>query len=141
MAVDLEKADLATNDRIQHEPDEAIQHPPISTLKDGEPETEEPDKISIHSHSSIATIPPPSELAQHRRSKSNTPSTRSRTPTAIPRSKRRGLFGRFTLVPEIENAKEHKRSIKWFITMLVALAAAAAPMGSAIFLRKLSVDS
>jgi hypothetical protein len=139
MAIDLENADLAANNGIQHEPDETIQHPPIATMQDGELEIQESDKISIRSHSTVATIP--AELDQHTRSKSNTPSTRSRTPTIIPRSQRRGLFGKFTLVPEIENSKEHKRSTKWFITALVALAAAAAPMGSAIFLRKYGIMS
>jgi hypothetical protein len=136
MVVDLEKADLAASNRIQHEPHEAIQHPAISTVKDGEQECAESDNISTHSHSSIASITPAPEQGEQQRSKSRTPSSRSRISTIIPRSKRRGLFGRFTIVPEIENSKEHKRSIKWFITALIALAAATAPMGSAIFLRK-----
>jgi hypothetical protein len=36
----------------------------------------------------------------------------------------------------VQNPYDYKRSIKWFITFQVAIAAAAAPMGSAIILRK-----
>ena len=60
------------------------------------------------------------------------------TPSAIkvPRSQRRGLFGRFTLLAEVEEPKDYPRRTKWFITFVVALAAIAAPLGSAIFFRK-----
>ncbi|KAI9813249.1 MAG: hypothetical protein M1827_004191 [Pycnora praestabilis] len=58
----------------------------------------------------------------------------SRSVSIIPRSKRRGLLGRFTVVPEVAEPQfDYKRSIKWFITFVIAAAAAAAPMGSAIF--------
>ncbi|KUJ11958.1 MFS multidrug transporter-like protein [Mollisia scopiformis] len=66
--------------------------------------------------------------------------TRSRSssfspePVVVPRSKRRGLLARFTLIPEVEEPYDYKRSTKWFITFQVAIAAAAAPMGSAILL-------
>ncbi|MCJ1457039.1 hypothetical protein MMC28_007405 [Mycoblastus sanguinarius] len=50
----------------------------------------------------------------------------------VPRSQRRGLFGRFTIVAEVEEPKLYPRRTKWFITFVVALAAVAAPMGSAI---------
>ncbi|CAD6572603.1 MAG: hypothetical protein ASARMPREDX12_005323 [Alectoria sarmentosa] len=53
-------------------------------------------------------------------------------PVNVPRSKRRGLFGRFTIVAEVEEPKHYSRRIKWYITFVVALAAVAAPMGSAI---------
>ncbi|KAK4241631.1 hypothetical protein C8A03DRAFT_40986 [Achaetomium macrosporum] len=53
---------------------------------------------------------------------------------AVPRARRRGLLGRFTIIPEVERPYEYKNSTKWMITAIVALAAAAAPMGSAIFL-------
>ncbi|KAK4104300.1 hypothetical protein N658DRAFT_420574 [Parathielavia hyrcaniae] len=54
----------------------------------------------------------------------------------VPRSQRRGLLGRLTLIPEVERPYEYKNSTKWMITAVVALAAAAAPMGSGIFLRE-----
>ena len=58
-------------------------------------------------------------------------------PVEVPRSLRRGLFGRFTLLAEITEPKHYSRGVKWWITFIVALAAIAAPMGSAIILRKI----
>lgn len=57
-------------------------------------------------------------------------------PVKIPRAQRRGLFGRFTLVAEVEEPKHYPRKTKWFITFIVAFAAIAAPMGSAIIFRE-----
>ena len=59
-------------------------------------------------------------------------------PTAvkIPRSQRRGLFGRFTVVAEVTEPKHYPRSTKWFLTFVIALAAVAAPLGSAIIFRE-----
>lgn len=59
----------------------------------------------------------------------------SRTVSVIQRSKRRGLLGSWTVVPEIVEAKDYSRRVKWFITFVIAMAAVAAPMGSAIFFR------
>ena len=61
-----------------------------------------------------------------------------KTPAAVkvPRSQRRGLFGRFTILAEVEEPKHYPRRTKWFITFVVAMAAMAAPLGSAIFFRK-----
>lgn len=58
-------------------------------------------------------------------------------PTAVrvPRSQRRGLFARATILAEIEDPYQYSYKTKWFIVFLVAYAAAAAPMGSAIFFR------
>ncbi|CAI7567980.1 unnamed protein product [Penicillium glandicola] len=56
----------------------------------------------------------------------------------VARLKRRGLFGQLALVAEVENPKTYPRKTKWFITFVVALAGATAPMGSAIFLPALS---
>lgn len=69
------------------------------------------------------------------------PATLSRTlsnpppPVPVPRDRRRGLCGRFTVVAEVEIPKHYARGTKWFITFVIAIAAMAAPMGSAIFLR------
>ncbi|KAJ9486038.1 hypothetical protein VN97_g7304 [Penicillium thymicola] len=60
-------------------------------------------------------------------------------PIKVARLKRRGLFGQLALVAEVENPKTYTRRMKWFITFVVALAGATAPMGSAIFLRKSSI--
>ncbi|CAI7615302.1 unnamed protein product [Penicillium bialowiezense] len=56
----------------------------------------------------------------------------------VARSKRRGLFGQLALVAEVENPKTYPRRMKWFITFIVALAGATAPMGSSIFFPSLS---
>ena len=57
-------------------------------------------------------------------------------PVKVARLKRRGLFGQLALESEVENPKTYPRGMKWFITFVVALAGATAPMGSAIFLRE-----
>lgn len=57
-------------------------------------------------------------------------------PVKVPRLKRRGLFGQMTLVAEVENPKTYPRKMKWFITFIVAVAGATAPMGSSVFFRK-----
>jgi hypothetical protein len=64
-------------------------------------------------------------------------STRSRTASIVPRSRRRGLFGRFTVIPEVDRPYDYRNKTKWTITLVVALAAAGAPLGSAIFYRML----
>ncbi|CZR59762.1 related to MFS multidrug resistance transporter [Phialocephala subalpina] len=72
----------------------------------------------------------------------NVPATRIQShsslydPNAIvvPRYERRGLLAKWTLIAEVQSAYTYKRLTKWFITFLVALAAAAAPIGSAILL-------
>ncbi|KAB8224701.1 major facilitator superfamily domain-containing protein [Aspergillus novoparasiticus] len=56
----------------------------------------------------------------------------------VPRPNRRGLFGQFTLLAEVENPKTYSRKKKWFVTFIVAWAGATAPMGSAILFPALS---
>ncbi|KAL9613228.1 MAG: hypothetical protein Q9167_002244 [Letrouitia subvulpina] len=55
----------------------------------------------------------------------------------VPRSKRRGFLGRFSLVAEIEEPKHYPRSTKWFITFVVSLAGATAPLASTVILPSL----
>ena len=74
------------------------------------------------------------EAARPQPSRSITSSI-SPSPVKIRRSARRGLFGRFTLLAEVEEPKLYDRRTKWFITFLIAMAAMAAPLGSAIFFR------
>ncbi|OJJ49229.1 hypothetical protein ASPZODRAFT_150152 [Penicilliopsis zonata CBS 506.65] len=59
-------------------------------------------------------------------------------PVVVPRLKRRGLLGQFTLLAEVEDARTYPRKTKWFITFIVALAGAIAPMGSSIVFPSLS---
>ena len=57
-------------------------------------------------------------------------------PIIVPKPQRRGLFGRFTLVAEVEEPKHYPRRTKWYITFVVSLAGVAAPLGSTIIFRK-----
>jgi hypothetical protein len=52
----------------------------------------------------------------------------------VPRSKRAGLLGRFTILYEAEEPKDYPRPIKWWITTIIACAAVTAAMGSSIIL-------
>lgn len=67
--------------------------------------------------------------------------TPRRDAVKVPRSKRRGLLGRFTLVAEVENSYDYNNKLKWFITFIVAFAAAGAPLGSSIFFRMCTQDN
>lgn len=55
-------------------------------------------------------------------------------PIKVPRSKRRGLFGRFSIVAEVEEPRHYSRKTKWYITFVISMAAVAAPLGSTIIL-------
>lgn len=102
---------------------------------------EEAADESSHSRSSLDIIAQPvpapakSEAQQSQGLKSKPSSVHSRLVTVVPRSKRRGLLAKFAIIPEVERPYDYKNSTKWLITLLVALAAAAAPMGSSIFFR------
>lgn len=58
----------------------------------------------------------------------------------VPRARRRGLFSRFALVAEVTNPYDYPNNVKWFITFIVAIAGAAAPVGSAIIFRRFNND-
>lgn len=55
----------------------------------------------------------------------------------VPRSERRGLFASLAAIPEVTEPTHYPNSTKWLITSIVAIAAAAAPVGSAIILPSL----
>ena len=142
MIQDPEKADLEVSQHVSQDLDGAAHHPEISTAKDeltskNDLKKDSTDEDSINSHSSVGSIQPlPTKEDEPKRSKSKSSSVRSTALSIIPRSQRRGLFARFAIIPEVERPYEYKRSTKWLITLIVALAAAAAPLGSAIFFRK-----
>lgn len=70
------------------------------------------------------------------RAGSRASSSRSRALSVVPPAFRRGLLHRFcVVVPEVTRPYDYQRRTKWAITAIVALAAAAAPMGSSIFYR------
>ena len=131
MVLDPEKADLEA--ASQQDNDGPVSHPGVSTTQDNESTKRDTDEDSIHSHSSLGTIEAiPEDTEAPQLSKSKSSSVRSRPLSIIPRSERRGLLARCTIIPEVERPYDYKRSTKWLITLQVALAAAAAPMGSAI---------
>ena len=57
-------------------------------------------------------------------------------PVKVSRSNRRGLFGRLTILAEVDDPKLYPRRTKWFITFVVAIAGMAAPLGSTIIFGK-----
>ncbi|KAH8717473.1 MFS transporter OpS2 [Beauveria bassiana] len=75
------------------------------------------------------------------RSHSRASSTRTRPAVVVPRGQRRGLLSRFTIVPEVVNPYDYKRVTKWGITATIAVATAAAPLGSSIFYPALNTIS
>lgn len=82
---------------------------------------------------------PPTQVQS--RAHSYASSTRSRPLSIVPRSKRRGLFGQFAIIPEVDRPYDYSNKTKWTLTTVVALAAAGAPIGSAIFYRTQSPAS
>jgi hypothetical protein len=155
MAHDPEKQNLEVIQYVPENLNGPIENPAIFTAQDGVYDIKRADiddglKADLRSdsirselRSSIGSIEqlPGNEVAEQlpaQRAKSKSSSTRSRPLIEVPRSERRGLLAKLTLVPEVEKPYNYKRSTKWFITFLVALAAAAAPTGSAILLRKVS---
>lgn len=56
-------------------------------------------------------------------------------PTKVPRSMRRGLLGRCSLLAEVHEPKDYPRSTKWYVTFVVSLAGATAPLASTVIFR------
>jgi multidrug resistance protein len=111
-------------------------HPAIATKEMDLKPLKENDDISITpTNASTRTTP---DLEETPPTPAQRPPTLSRTISVIPeaviveRRHRRGLFGRFTLIPEVLNSYHYSRKTKWLITVIVAICAMAAPMGSAI---------
>lgn len=50
---------------------------------------------------------------------------------------RSGFLSFIVIIPPVADSKDYDRRLKWLLTVIVALAALAAPMGSNILLRKL----
>lgn len=70
------------------------------------------------------------------RSRSRGASSTRRVPVVVPRARRRGLLGRFGVIPEVERPYDYRNRTKWAITAAVSFASAGAPMGSSIFYRE-----
>ena len=127
-----------------NEGNDASQDPENSTVIRNAPKKKEEGipkegaaEESIHIRSSDDTAEVTPELVRAPQTAgSRSSSQRSRRAIRLPTSKRRGFFGRFTLIPEVERPYDYSNRTKWFITGLVALAGAAAPAGSSIFYRE-----
>jgi hypothetical protein len=140
MVDDPEKAELGVSQGLPQDPDGPVLHPEVSTTRDGESGKKEDDEGSVHSQSSRNSIEAaPVQQDAAARPNSKPASVLSRTLSIVPRSKRRGLLGRFSIIPEVDRPYDYANNTKWLITLIVALAAAAAPLGSAIFFRKSSL--
>jgi len=100
---------------------------------------EQPDEPR-ESHDSERTVSDEGHDAQvatpHRSRSRAQSSTRSiqKDAVVVPRGERRGLFARLAVIPEVTEPHDYSRKRKWMITFVVAVAAAAAPMGSSIVL-------
>ncbi|KAI0451073.1 major facilitator superfamily domain-containing protein [Xylaria acuta] len=89
------------------------------------------------------TFPPPSHGGERpekdgdggplRPVRSRASSTRPRRATPVPKENRRGLVPSLSLVPEVDKPYHYDDGVKWTLTLFVAAAACAAPMGSSIF--------
>ena len=88
----------------------------LHSAKDDTESKEEQDVELAHATSKASSVQPP--------------------PVKVARARRRGLFARFTVLAEVEEPKDYPRSTKWLITFIIAMAAVAAPLGSAIILRE-----
>ena len=53
----------------------------------------------------------------------------------VPASERQGLLSSLEIIPQINNAQNYTRRTKWCLTLIAAIAALPAPMGTAIILR------
>ena len=134
MVFDPEKAGLEANnqDVVSSQQEESIS-------RDEDSKKEQTDEDSLHSRASSLQIEegdPVAEEGQVPRSKSRASSTHSRALSIVPRSQRRGLLARLAVIPETNRPYDYPNKTKWLITLIVAIAAAAAPLGSAIFFRK-----
>ncbi|KAH8652360.1 major facilitator superfamily transporter multidrug resistance [Xylariales sp. PMI_506] len=107
--------------------DEKLDAKPHEEEEDEEDDDDEGDGRG-RSHENLDGAEAAEERAQSRAS-----SARSRPLSIVPRTKRRGLFAQLAMIPEVDRPYDYSNKTKWTITVIVAMAAAAAPMGSAIF--------
>jgi hypothetical protein len=84
----------------------------------------------------IATSARPNEIDVEASRQASRPVSTRNQPVKVPRLNRRGLFGRFAILAEVEEPTLYPKSTKWFITFVVAMAGVAAPLGSTIVFRE-----
>lgn len=56
----------------------------------------------------------------------------------VPRPERRGLLGKFSIIPEVTNPYAYSNGTKWWMTVIVSFAAITSSTGSSIFYRECS---
>lgn len=54
----------------------------------------------------------------------------------VPLSERRGLLGKFSIIPEVTNPYAYSNGTKWWMTVIVSFAAITSSTGSSIFYRQ-----
>ncbi|KAH8602158.1 MFS multidrug transporter-like protein [Bisporella sp. PMI_857] len=144
MVRDEEKAGIHADQNIAREAKDNVNPSDTSECKKGETENRNAQTDSIHSHCSSDIVEPiPEDIVIPPRARSKASTARSRPLSIVPRSKRRGLLSRFSIVPEVDRPHDYRNKTKWLITAIVAFSATAAPLGSAIFfpaLPQLSAD-
>jgi multidrug resistance protein len=132
----------------------ATRHEPHEVIDDNEHRRGRSHSVETHDSQDTARTHSDDEghdaqVATPHRSRSRAPhrslsraqsSTRSvrRDPIVVPRKERRGLFGTVCTIAEVTEPYDYSRRRKWTITFVVAVAAAAAPMGSSIILPALA---
>lgn len=82
-----------------------------------------------------ATESPPTQPIKSPGKVEPTASTIGPEIVVVPRSERRGLLGRFSVIPEITNPREYGNGTKWAMTVIVSFAAITSSTGSSIFFR------
>ena len=95
-----------------------------------------PERSSTPSTISEDTVPDQGEKDVELAQATSTAQSVCPPPVRVPIAQRRGLFARFSILAEVEEPKHYPRKTKWFITFIIALAAGAAPLGSAIIFRE-----
>lgn len=89
-------------------------------------------KQSQHNAIPITTVVDNQEKAAHDTPDLERVQTIKQPLVEVSRSERRGLFARFAVIAEVTEPTHYSNKTKWLITAIVAVAAAAAPVGSSI---------
>ena len=89
---------------------------------------------SVHSHDTAPDDDFPIPTDRVRSQGQSSGRSVQREAVIVPRPQRRGLLARCAVIAEVTNAQDYTRKKKWTITIIVAVAGAAAPMGSSIIL-------
>ncbi|KAH9821978.1 Major Facilitator Superfamily (MFS) transporter [Teratosphaeria destructans] len=93
--------------------------------------------VSLDSHATLPEEGHDHQVAARHRSHSRAKSTRSsvkQDAVKLPMAERRGLLVRLCVMAEVDNPYAYTRRKKWTITFIIAVAGAAAPMGSSLVL-------